>query len=263
MVVTDVVQLYNGLNAAWKRKDLQPCGQHLQKLKLRFLSGFQFLPTVDAAGADELILARSVLEIGAQYSVLIKDIPSFERYMAQLKSYYFDYSVGLEESAYMYELLGLNLLCLLSQNRVAEFHTELELLPSHIHLSNHYIKHSIEIEQNLMEGSYNKIFLSVGNVPAGSYSYFMNILLGTVRGEIARCIETAYNNISVKGAAEMLFFASADEMRNYSRERGWRVDDANNFVFSSVDGRPHDDVIPSTELAQHMVTYAREMDMIV
>lgn len=29
----------------------------------------------------------------------------------------------LPESSYMYQLLGLNLLALLSQNRVAEFHT--------------------------------------------------------------------------------------------------------------------------------------------
>ena len=30
---------------------------------------------------------------------------------------------NLPESAYKYQLLGLNLLCLLSQNRLAEFHT--------------------------------------------------------------------------------------------------------------------------------------------
>lgn len=35
--------------------------------------------------------AGDVLEIGALWSILKKDIPSFERYMAQLKCYYFDY----------------------------------------------------------------------------------------------------------------------------------------------------------------------------
>lgn len=35
--------------------------------------------------------AGDILEIGAQWSILCKDIPSFERYMAQLKCYYFDY----------------------------------------------------------------------------------------------------------------------------------------------------------------------------
>ena len=32
-----------------------------------------------------------VLEIGVQWSVAKKDIPSFERYISQLKCYYFDY----------------------------------------------------------------------------------------------------------------------------------------------------------------------------
>ena len=38
-----------------------------------------------------LLILGDVLEIGALWSILKKDIPSFERYMAQLKCYYFDY----------------------------------------------------------------------------------------------------------------------------------------------------------------------------
>lgn len=59
----------------------------------------------------------------------------------------------------MCELLGLNLLCLLSQNRVAEFHTELELFahPDVHVLENVYIKHAVSLEQYLMEGRYNKV----------------------------------------------------------------------------------------------------------
>ncbi len=67
--------------------------------------------------------------------------------------------VELPESAFKCELLGLNLLCLLSQNRVAEFHTELELFAHpdvHI-LENVYIKHAVALEQYLMEGRYNKV----------------------------------------------------------------------------------------------------------
>lgn len=51
-----------------------------------------FLPTSNSiASEQELLLARDILELGAQYSIAAKDIPSFERYMAQLKCYYFDY----------------------------------------------------------------------------------------------------------------------------------------------------------------------------
>lgn len=38
-----------------------------------------------------LSVTGGILEIGAQYSIATKNIPSFERYIAQLKSYYLDY----------------------------------------------------------------------------------------------------------------------------------------------------------------------------
>lgn len=53
----------------------------------------------------------------------------------------------MPESAYKHQLLGLNLLFLLSQNRVAEFHTELERLPAKDIQTNVYIKHPVSLEQ--------------------------------------------------------------------------------------------------------------------
>jgi 26S proteasome regulatory subunit N12 len=72
---------------------------------------------------QELLVVREILEIGAQLSVEVRDIEAFERYMAYLKTYYMDYAKDLPESAKMYELLGLNLLRLLSQNRLVCYFT--------------------------------------------------------------------------------------------------------------------------------------------
>lgn len=47
----------------------------------------------------------------------------------------------------MHQLLGLNLLFLLSQNRVSEFHTELERLSARDIQTNVYIKHPVSLEQ--------------------------------------------------------------------------------------------------------------------
>lgn len=58
----------------------------------------------------------------------------------------------------MYKLLGLNLLYLLSVNRVSEFHTELELLSTEVIQRNQYIRPILALEQYIMEGRYNKIF---------------------------------------------------------------------------------------------------------
>lgn len=87
----------------------------------------------------------------------------------------------LTESPYKYQLIGLNLLCLLAKNRLSEFHTELELLNPKLIQTNIYIRHPVSLEQYLMEGSYNKVFLSKGNVPSPSYNFFMDILLRTIR----------------------------------------------------------------------------------
>uniref|UniRef100_A0A4W3HJT6 26S proteasome non-ATPase regulatory subunit 8 n=1 Tax=Callorhinchus milii TaxID=7868 RepID=A0A4W3HJT6_CALMI len=210
-----------------------------------------FLPTSGTKLTKrQLILARDVLEIGAQWSILKKEIPSFERYMAQLKCYYFDYKDELPESAYKHQLLGLNLLFLLSQNRVAEFHTELERLPAKDIQTNVYIKHPVSLEQYLMEGSYNKVFLAKGNIPAESYTFFIDILLDTIRDEIAGCIEKAYENIFFSEASRTLFFS-------------WVLRPDNCYSFTTQQHKPEEATIPSTELAKQVIEYARHLEMIV
>ena len=133
-----------------------------------------------------MLIMREVYEIGAQYSVAARDVPSFERYMSMLKSVYTDQCKTLPESSRMYELLGLNLLCLLSQNRLSDFHTELELLPPDILLGNPYIENPVQLEQFIMEGKYNKVIDTRYNVPADSYKFFIDVLLVTIRDEIGK-----------------------------------------------------------------------------
>merc|ERR1719230_1976917 len=201
----------------------------LEKLKLMLLK-FSFIPTKsDEANMKELLLSRDTLEIGAQYAVMQEDIPGFERYMAQLQTYYHDHQGDLPDSPFQYQLLGLNLLCLLSQNRVSEFHTELERLQPSSDLSNVYIKHPVSLEQYIMEGSYNKVLSLKGNVPAESYNFFFDILLNTVRDEIASCLEKAYKTIGCVDAGRMLNL-SGSEMTEFARKRDWKVT-GERFVF--------------------------------
>lgn len=98
---------------------------------------------------------------------------------------------------------------------MSEFHTELELLPQEIIHKNEFIRHPLALEQYLMEGSYNKIFLAKGNVPSPNYNVFMDILLDTVRGEIAACLESSYDKISLKEAARRLNLKSEKEVADF------------------------------------------------
>lgn len=220
------------------------------------------MPTDNKAQPGEIAFAREVLELGVEISVLMENIPAFERYMSQLKCYYYDYSKQVPESPNMYKLLGLNLLFLLSQNRVAEFHTELELLPCEKIRSNQFIAHPLSLEQYLMEGRYNKLFVTKGKAPAECYNFFTEILFQTVRNEIGACIEKSYGSISVTEAAKRLNLASKEEVLKFGKERGWRQNSDGSFNFTS-DAPKTKEPIPNAELAEIAITYARELEMIV
>uniref|UniRef100_A0A669BNK5 26S proteasome non-ATPase regulatory subunit 8 n=1 Tax=Oreochromis niloticus TaxID=8128 RepID=A0A669BNK5_ORENI len=253
MALKETAGLYETLKTEWNKKNpnLNKCGDLLSKLKISLLD-LNFLPTSGSSlTKQQLILARDVLEIGALWSILKKDIPSFERYMAQLKCYYFDYKEELPEAAYMHQLLGLNLLFLLSQNRVSEFHTELERLSARDIQTNVYIRHPVSLEQYLMEGSYNKVFLA------------KDILLDTIRDEIAGCIEKAYEQIQFSEATRVLFFSSPKKMTEYAKKRGWNLSADGYYSFTNQQQRTEEVNIPSTELAQQVIEYARQLEMIV
>merc|ERR1719219_3083366 len=212
----------------------------------------------------ELLLAREVYEIGAQYSVATKDVSSFERYMSMLKSIYTDQSAALPESSRMYELLGLNLLFLLSQNRLGDFHTELELLPPDILLSNPYIENPVQLEQFIMEGKYNKVIDTRYNVPAESYKFFIDILLVTIRDEMASCMEKSYENIDAEECRKMLHL-DAGELEKYAQEKEWIFEkNGKEISFLPSEKKPsHEMEVPSKELAAMAITYAKEMEKIV
>lgn len=194
--LNNILTKYEQLKKAWESKKLTDVGKLLLELKIEFASLDQVTERVkrylkkylkllvSSFIFQELLLMREVYEIGAQYSVAEKDIDSFERYMSMLKSMYTDQVKNLPESSRMYELLGLNLLCLLSQNRLSDFHTELELLPPEILLSNPYIESPVQLEQFIMEGKYNKVIDTRYNVPADSFKFFIDVLLVTIRDEI-------------------------------------------------------------------------------
>jgi len=260
-----VVKQYQDLSKEWSKgsstRDLAKCGKLLAELKFS-LTELSFLPTKEEdASKQELIVSRDTLEVGAQYCVAVGDIVGFERYMAQLQTYYLDYAGTLPQSEFAYTLLGLNLLCLLSQNRVAEFHTELERLPANQIQNNVYIKHPVSLEQYIMEGSYNKVLLAKENVPAESFKFFIDILLGTLRDEIASCLEKAYLSISCSEAARMLTVKEG-ELNKYAEGRNW-VSRGARFHFRDKSEDQEVLQVPSHEMANLAITYAREMEKIV
>merc|ERR1711879_824988 len=97
-------------------------------------------------------------------------------------------------------------------------------------LNNIYIRHPVSIEQYLMEGSYNKIFLSKANLPSERCKFFIEVLSNTIRDEIAECMEKSYQCISLQEAASILFFEDKAQVKQYAQQRQWQLEPSSGMV---------------------------------
>ncbi|GMI94220.1 regulatory particle non-ATPase 12A [Hibiscus trionum] len=263
--LTEVSQLFERFKAAFVRKDFDNCTNLLSQLKV-LLTKFRSLPPLfenTPNAVNELLLAREIYEHAVVLSVKIEDQDAFERDFFQLKPYYTDAGSRLPPSQQEYLILGLNLLRLLVQNRIAEFHTELELL-SPTALENPCIKHAVELEQSFMEGAYNRVLSARQTAPHETYVYFMDLLAKTVRDEIAGCSEKAYDYLSINDARQMLLFSSDPELVEYVKEEHpeWEVKNGSVYFQKAKESAPCKE-IPSLQLINQTLSYARELERIV
>uniref|UniRef100_A0A2N9HHM5 PCI domain-containing protein n=1 Tax=Fagus sylvatica TaxID=28930 RepID=A0A2N9HHM5_FAGSY len=263
--LTEVSQLFQRFKAAFVRNDFDTCATLLSQLKV-LLTQFRSLPPLfeDTPNAiHELSLARDTYEHAVVLSVKTEDQDAFERDFFQLKPYYTDAGNRLPPSPQEHPILGLNLLRLLVQNRIAEFHTELELL-SPTALENPCIKHAVELEQSFMEGAYNRVLSARQTVPHDTYVYFMDLLAKTVRDEIAGCGEKAYDYLSINDARQMFLYTSEQELLEYIKEEHseWEIKNGSVFFQKAKESAPCKE-IPSLQLINQTLSYARELERIV
>eukprot|EP01113_Clastostelium_recurvatum_P006670 TRINITY_DN1303_c0_g1_i2.p1 TRINITY_DN1303_c0_g1~~TRINITY_DN1303_c0_g1_i2.p1 ORF type:complete len:269 (+),score=81.51 TRINITY_DN1303_c0_g1_i2:37-807(+) len=249
-------QLYEQL-----RKELEPPQPDINKAtgmlnKLKI--GMTALPDT----AQGHTLARQILEQAVLLSIRAKDLPSFERYIAQLKPYYYDYAASLTPSPSQYPILGLNLLRLLAQNRIAEFHSELELIPTDQHQGNQYIRHPIALEQYMMEGAFKRIWNARSDVPSDTYTFFMEMLMDTIRDEIADCSEKAYASVPLGEAQKLMLFATPKQLQDFAAKRGWTESQGSYFFHTSSSSTPRGE-IPSMQLIKETLSYAKELERII
>ncbi|RMD39283.1 hypothetical protein DV735_g5849, partial [Chaetothyriales sp. CBS 134920] len=210
-----------------------------------------------------LLAARSILEAGAQLSIRARDPQSFVRYYSQLQPFY-DYAElqKHQPSQSRSKITGLYLLLLLSQGDYAGFHTLLESL-----IVDPYIKYPIEIERSLMEGSYDQVWRKTSgrDVPGDEFALFSDILINTIRLEIASCAARSYPSLPITSAKNLLFLDSEGAVSQFARDQGWELRDGRiYFPIVLEDGKSKDgDAALERELVSHVVGYARELETIV
>lgn len=266
MAEAKVRSLLDDLKACYNSKspDLKKCSKTISQIKI-LMTQLQLIPPFTAPEATtkkQLMLARETLELATYVSVSAGDEVAFERHVNQVKTYYQDYSNILPTSERKSPILGLNLLYLLAQNRIAEFHSEVELIQASERETNACITFPIHLESWIMEGGYNKVFSAQDKTPFPLYSFFMNKLLATVREKIADCAEKAYENFPLSQAATLLMLDN-NELKGFCEQRGWEVGPSDSINFSNYKEKTNERTLPSLALMAQSLQYASELERIV
>ncbi|KAH8693965.1 peptidase S8/S53 domain-containing protein [Talaromyces proteolyticus] len=231
--------------------------------------------------------AREILELGAITSLRLMQPPDFTRYYQQLQPFYdLEREVERSETTASYKevlktsqrskITGLYLLLLLSSGDTSQFHTVLEGLIVEASLKGYsveddpFIKYPVELERSLMEGSYDKVWRATksSEVPTEDFGLFSDVLVGTIRREIADCSEQAYQYLPISNAKNLLFLDSEGAVVEFAQERGWTLKDGNIYFPAQVDaeaGQPAEKGIgfTSATIIQNTIGYARELETIV
>lgn len=243
MSLETLVQEYN---SAFEQEQYSKVGQLLPRIKLELAKEGLLVPKTHASTQD-LLKTRDILEKGILASIHLRNESEFVRLISEIHPFFYSknaHGVGLPKSENQYKIMALYLLLLLSQNQIAEFHTELETLddlnstleggqsnsssasPLETDI---YLRYPVLLEQWLMEGSYHKVWKAItdpNQVPAREFGILAESLLFTVRDEIARSAEAAYDYLPMDNACHLLYLETVDELIKFaeSQETGWVVD---------------------------------------
>lgn len=190
--MSDLKSIVPELHNALERKQLDAANDLLSRAKRALLTQNALFPT-PSTPPQLVALARQVLEYGAIASIRQTDAQTFTRYYQQLQPFYdLERHSGLPDQAssntdfstsQRSKITGLYLLLLLSMGDSANFHTVLEGLVEEASLKgarvedDAYIKYPVELERNLMEGSYDKVWRETKSerVPSEDFGLFSNV----------------------------------------------------------------------------------------
>lgn len=190
--MADLKNIVPELQKALDRKELVAANGLLSKAKRALLMQNALIPT-SSTPPQLVAVARQVLELGALASIRQTDAETFTRYYQQLQPFYdLERHSGLPgqkasnadfSTSQRSKVTGLYLLLLLSMGDSANFHTVLEGLVEEASLKggriedDPYIKYPVELERNLMEGSYDKVWRETKSerVPSEDFGLFSNV----------------------------------------------------------------------------------------
>lgn len=267
--------------------------QLLSRAKLALLRLNALIPS-DESSADHLALARETLELGAFVSIRLRDTDAFTRYFQQLQPFYALPSRSRQaKQSNESKVTGLYLLLLLSVGDYAGFHTLLEGLENSEEgkqavEKDDFVRYPVRLEQALMEGSYDKVWSEMkgDNVPSEEFAIFsevstncsncccpytmltkvLQVLVNTIRSEIASCSERAYPSLPIANAKNLLFLDSEGAVVQFAQSRGWLAKDGRIYFpeqEAEAQAAEKDVMSASGTVIDNTLGYARKLETIV
>jgi 26S proteasome regulatory subunit N12 len=171
-IVADCAAATAELSRLLNANDLRKAEPVMQRIKLLMI---QFSVSGGAATRSELVESEiaagvSALEAFVVHSVKSSNAEAFARYFAQLRSFY---SLSSPEATPgQPKVLGLNLLRLLVDNSLAEFHSELELVPQEC-VGSPFVQFPVQLERSLMEGLFKHVLQARQNFPDPLFAEYL------------------------------------------------------------------------------------------
>eukprot|EP00009_Paramoeba_aestuarina_P009366 CAMPEP_0201521382 /NCGR_PEP_ID=MMETSP0161_2-20130828/14388_1 /ASSEMBLY_ACC=CAM_ASM_000251 /TAXON_ID=180227 /ORGANISM="Neoparamoeba aestuarina, Strain SoJaBio B1-5/56/2" /LENGTH=270 /DNA_ID=CAMNT_0047920013 /DNA_START=111 /DNA_END=923 /DNA_ORIENTATION=+ len=266
---SELVKKFETFKQLFEQKEYEKCQEILPAFKIAMmqlsLSHMNTDAPFPADKVDEFILCRNALEMATLLSIRTKDMVAFERNFAQLRHHY-QPREGIPSSEMDYSILGLFLIHLLAAHRHSEFLTELELIPTEKHQTNHHIQSAIQLENWLVSGSYSRVFAYRKTVPDDNiYCYPLDLLLILTRKEMAACLTSAYKELPLEVVKQKMNFSSSEELVAFVNDMKpkWAIDEAQKIVKFASESDNDKKEIPTMKLIGRSLQYAKELERIV
>lgn len=279
--------LTNQLKVAFESKDYNKVEELITPIKVLLIQTDLLLPNFkklklnnDENYANDLIISRSILEIGALTFINLSKFDKFQQLINSLKVYYFDNNISsLNESSKKTKLLSLYLLLLLSNGDFVQFYTELEFYTFKLKNieSDIFLKYPITLANWLLEGYYDKVLKILSNVgndelltsksKLKEFQIFDLILINITRQEIAKTLNKSYKSLDFKNTKNLLYLKENYDLNlnNFIKEFNWNSKN-NELIFNTDDDEiNYDDenLSQSEKLVKNALNYAKEIDSII
>lgn len=268
------------LTVFFNQEDYANCYDLLPKIKIELIKNNLLVPTSDTKiNPNDLMITRSLLEIGALSSINLLKPLEFSNYITQVKSFY-ELNDILPISKNQNKLISLYLLLLLTQDNLALFHIELEKFKNFgLNVddleTDEYLSIPIKFEKWIIDGNFNKVYdilSSKHKYPCKEFNLFEKDLLDSIRFTISTNIESSYESLPIENLKLLLFLKNSNDINEYIEKMNWLVE--NNVVYfnksltntdAMIDDNDDEIVEAKDErlIIKNVIGYGKEMESIV